>query len=186
MCKSAFNALHVTAPEVTQPGRRGPLRDAVTLLDESGLLLLSDDRRLLAALRQQDWRQAFVTLREAWADHTRMLVSGHAVLEKLLDPYKAITAKALLILVPGHVLNLPWAQVDQLVSGQLLAHKWLQRPRDLAALPVMGVPGWWASTPQDSKFYADQDVFRAPGPGWSAAPLLEWPDPDSCSAAACR
>ena len=176
-CKAAFNALHVTEPRAGQPGRRGPRRDAVTLIDESGLLLLSDDRRLLGALREHDWRQAFQALRPSWIDRARMLLCGHAMLEKLLDPFKSMTAKALLIHVPEAVLRLPWSRIDGIVAEQLLTGAWLRQPRDLSALPVMGIPGWWTKSHQDDGFYADPDVFRRPGSGWVPAPLLAWPDP---------
>jgi hypothetical protein len=81
----------------------------------------------------------------------RLLVLGHAVLEKALDPWPGITCKA--IFVPG--------------AGDPDAHAaaWLRElpadatPRELAALPVFGYPGWLPESGNPA-FYADARFFR--------------------------
>jgi hypothetical protein len=173
--KSAMNALHVAHLPEAAGGRRGPVRDAVTLLDENGLLLVSTDRALSAALAARDWRQAFVGLRERWKSHARVVVCGHALLEKLLRPYKAISGHALLLQVDaawsGRLGELPLALLDQVLSRRLLTDGVLVSPRALAPLPLMGVPGWEAG--QDDDFYADKEVFRPAPPGHVPRPALE-------------
>ena len=64
--KTALNRAHVAAPPAP-PGRRGPVRDALTLLDESGLLLAAPPA-LRTALHAQDWTTLFVTQRERWRE----------------------------------------------------------------------------------------------------------------------
>ena len=79
---------------------RAGQRDALTLLDESGVIVAGDAPELLAALTARDWRRAFVSLREEWR-RVRVVVCGHAILEKLLQPYKSLTAHALLLPLDG-------------------------------------------------------------------------------------
>ena len=137
--KATLNAAHIAAPPAPA-GRRGSLRDALTLLDESGLLL-AGPAPLRRALQAQDWTALFVTHRPLWRE-ARLLVVGHALLEKLLAPRKPLCARVL------------W--VDDIEAPVLPA---MPAPADLPPLPVLGIPGWWA--PNASRaFYADDQVFR--------------------------
>lgn len=137
--KAALNRAHVDAP-AAEPGRRGPVRDALTLLDESGLLLEAP-AALRRALRMQDWRALFVEHRALWAD-ARILVVGHALLEKLLVPRKPLCARVLL--------------VEDVEAPGLPA---IRMPAELPPLPVLGIPGWWPAN-EGAGFYDDLQVFR--------------------------
>ena len=77
----------------------------------------------------------------------------HAALEKLVSPYKSITA---------HVLQAPAAietieDVDAWLAASLSAERLVPKP--FAPLPLLGVPGWWAPN-DDAAFYDDARVFR--------------------------
>jgi hypothetical protein len=140
------------------------VRDALTLFDECGVILSSTNRDLLEAVSLRDWQRAFVDLRSAWREHTRILVCGHALLEKFLHPYKAITAHVVLIglttvqsCAPDGVIQ---AQIDSWLAETISRERMLSSPADLAPLPVMGIPGWWREAPQDEAFYNDPGVFR--------------------------
>jgi len=139
--KAVLNRAHVDAPPAP-PGQRGPLRDALTLLDESGLLLAAPPA-LQRALRDKDWTALFITHRALWAQ-AQALVVGHALLEKLLTPRKPLCARVLF--------------VDDIESPRLPARL---APADLPPLPVLGIPGWWAPN-ASREFYADDRVFREP------------------------
>ena len=137
---------------------RGATRDAATLLDENGLLLACADEKVAAALARHDWHTAFVTRRAAWGVHVQAVACGHALLDKLLRPYKAITAHALVFdcTAPADAAGLctvlDAAAARRLDAGPL-------QPRDLQPLPVLGIPGWWADN-ERPEFYADRAVFR--------------------------
>lgn len=167
--KAALNARHVDGLAQTRDGRRGPLRDALTLFDECGVLIVSAEPALLEALAARNWPAAFVGHRGAWAGATRLEVIGHAILEKCLKPYKALTAQALLLCAPAGVLPGP-AALDAWLAGRLLAGQVLTGSEHLAPVPLMGVPGWWAA--QGDAFYADTGVFRAPSAGLAPAPTF--------------
>jgi hypothetical protein len=162
--KAALNAAHHRAARLhTGPGR-GPVRDALTLFDECGLILVSTDRSLLEALSLRDWQRAFVERRPAWQEHARILVCGHALLEKFLRPYKAMTAHAVLIAVTSDQLEASGgelqATVDTWLAEAVSRGRILGSPADLSPLPVMGIPGWWREASQDEAFYNDPSVFR--------------------------
>ena len=152
--KSRLNFLQ--AQEITSQGvgaTRGPLRDALTLFDENVLLLQSSDA-LWQALQDRDWIKLFVQLCDEWQS-AHVVTFGHALLEKLVTPYKSITA---------HVYRIASdvdAQDDQALDDWLASNL---QPNFLATkpflpLPVLGIPGWWPEN-KDASFYADTQVFR--------------------------
>jgi len=97
--KRQLNALQ--AGEIQRAGvgaRRGPVRDACTLFDENAALLHAPDA-LWQALAQRRWAELFGPLRPLWGQAS-LLVFGHAALEKLLSPYKSITAHVWRVALP--------------------------------------------------------------------------------------
>lgn len=149
--KARLNALHMSQRgDDLRGSTRGPLRDALTVLDENAALL-SAPQPLCEALRARDWQRLFVTLRPLW-QQARLLPFGHALLEKLMQPRKPICA---------HVLILP-ALDEAAVCAALDDADWLAR-KPFLPLPVLGVPGWWPAN-ESADFYADAQVFRAPRP----------------------
>lgn len=142
--KTALNAAHIAAMKSPQQGR-GRRRDALTLFDESGVLVVSSAPELLEGLRRHEWRQVFWQERERLMQQANCWVFGHAILEKLLQPYLGLTAKAWLIHLPEAYFALPPAQQRQQLDAWLaaqVANGALQQPQELRPLPVLGWPGW--------------------------------------------
>lgn len=166
--KAALNARHHQQLKSATCGQRGAVRDALTLLDESGVIVTGTDPVLLQALADKDWFNAFVAHREQWRSTTRVMVCGHAILEKFLNPYKSVTAHALLLHAPApvHVGTLDAWLGEAVGNGEML-----ESPACLSPLPLMGIPGWWREGPQDEVFYNDQDVFRPDSGRRPAAPV---------------
>ena len=137
---------------------RGATRDAATLIDENALLLACRGaavaRELDALLAAHDWPAVFLHRRAAWHDAIVPHAFGHALLDKLVRPYKALTAHAI-------VLDVAAADDAAQVDAGLAA--WLAgstlSPRVLRPLPVLGIPGWWPAN-EAADFYADSAVFR--------------------------
>ena len=157
--KTAMNSLHYQNLDREKDGCRGKLRDALTLIDESGVIVAGSNLAALEALAKRDWNAAFVTHRAAWRSELQVLICGHAVLEKFLQPYKAVTAHALFVhsSAPVSVENLDLLLATSLADGQLV-----NSTKGLSPLPLVGIPGWWPSGEQDQTFYSDLDVFRPP------------------------
>jgi hypothetical protein len=126
-------------------GPRGALRDALTLFDENAAVLQAP-AMLVDALRHRDWNTLFVTQRELWQS-ARLLIFGHALMEKLMQPRKAITAHSWLV-----------AEITDLELAASLNPERLSAKAFLP-LPVLGVPGWWLANEEPS-FYDDATVFR--------------------------
>ena len=132
-------------------GQRGALRDALTLFDENGALLMAP-RDMWESLVAHDWKTLFVTQRKQWAD-ARLVLFGHALLEKLVNPRKAVTAHV--IAVPDASDSI--ASVDAWLADMLAGSGFADKP--FAPLPVLGVP-FWCSGNETETFYDDPLVFR--------------------------
>ena len=147
------------AAEIARAGigaTRGPLRDALTLFDENGAVLDAPEP-LWQALAARDWHTLFVTQRALWSE-ARLWVFGHALLEKLATPRKALTAHVLRL--PPPAAGGPAAACDRALACSLAPEYLAQKP--FVPLPVLGVPGWWSGNAA-ANFYDDPKVFR-PGP----------------------
>src|SRR5687768_14279076 len=96
--KAALNARHVAAAQAEARGaNRGKPRDALTLFDESGAIVVSTGRDLLEHLRAFRWKRLFWHERDRVRESMRVYVFGHALLEKALAPYVGLTAHAIAI-----------------------------------------------------------------------------------------
>jgi hypothetical protein len=144
---------------------RGPVRDALTLFDENAALLQAP-AALWDALMQRDWVRLFVDLRPLWAQ-ARLVLVGHALLEKLVTPYKSITAHVYAVPVPADLVD-DLAAWDGWLASRLNAREMATKP--FTPMPVLGVPGWWAAN-ADPDFYADAAVFRPPRPNDGVGPM---------------
>jgi hypothetical protein len=142
------------AAEIQQAGVgqvRGPVRDAITLFDENAVLLQAPDE-LWDALIAREWSRLFVELRPLWAQ-ARLVLFGHALLEKLVSPRKAITAHVYRVQPATNSI----ANLDNWVATDLSAERLSGKP--FAHLPILGVP-LWCSENEDPAFYEDTAVFR--------------------------
>jgi hypothetical protein len=141
--KARINAMH--AAEIPKEGgRRGRLRDMLTIFDEGGAIVVGSGE-IETLVRAARWRELFVERQRDF----RIVVIGHAVLEQALDPHPGITCKVM------------FADPSRDLDTQ--AARWLattgKTPRDLPPLPVFGYPGWFPGSGQ-SAFYADERYFR--------------------------
>ncbi|MDO8441379.1 MAG: DUF3025 domain-containing protein [Polaromonas sp.] len=150
--KKKLNELQ--AAEIARAGvsqLRGPVRDALTVFDENAAFLMAP-QALWDALIEKDWHKLFIDLRPLWPQ-ARLVLFGHALLEKLVHPRKAITAHVYLTQPATHSI----AALDAWVAQDLSAGKLAGKP--FAPLPVLGVPGWWPDN-ENFSFYDDSVVFR--------------------------
>lgn len=167
--KRQLNALQ--AVQIAQDGvgkSRGPARDAATLFDENAALLVvresEQGRALVQALRGHEWRTAFVELRAMFDNDAQVWLFGHALMEKLVAPRKAITAHVRVVFAADDFFareregRRDW--IDAAVSGAIAAEG--LSTAGFTPLPVLGVPGWWPD--QDEAFYLDHTVFRPKRP----------------------
>lgn len=163
--KRQLNALQATQIANAGIGKsRGPARDAATIFDENAALLIISDttpgHALAAMLRNHHWHAAFIEQRDAFNQHANVWLFGHALMEKLVTPYKAITAHTWVVTAPieffsmTHHAQREW--LDSHIAVELATQS--MSTASFTPLPVLGIPGWWQ--PQDQDFYDDATVFR--------------------------
>ncbi len=174
--KAAMNALHFGEIKKRSVNGRGKLRDALTLWDECGIIVASTNAQALSDLAARNWQGAFQDLGHCWQDDIRVFVCGHAMLEKFLSPYKAITAHALLVQLDSNVSGMSRThlqkELDSTLAARLLKGDLIRTTANLSPLPLAGIPGWWTNDKQDDDFYADAAVFRKPTAQLKPAPIV--------------
>jgi len=142
--KARINAMH--AAEIPREGgRRGRLRDLLTIFDEGGAIVACAPG-VAALVREARWRELFVERHREF----RIVVLGHAVLEQALAPRLGLTCKV--------VFADPARDLDTQAADWLPAHG--RSPRDLPPLPILGYPGWYPGSGQ-ADFYSDERYFRS-------------------------
>lgn len=165
LSKRAITARHVAA--MTPAGaRRGQVRDALTHFDECGLVVLSTQTELLDLLRTHRWRELFAERREAVMRCMRFVIFGHATYERLLSPYRGLTAKAILYSIDETWLNLSGAALNAAIDQRLaadFASGQHASPRDFQPLPLLGIPGVTPDS-EDPAYYDDVRQFRPARP----------------------
>lgn len=176
--KAALNAVHLeigSSPAAGRVGgRRGARRDAATLLDESGVVVLCADPGLVALWRARRWRALFHERADDIARAMTIAVIGHGVLAKLIAPYPALTAHALVIAPTagtparsargGGSVRSPAEPgspeaVDRSAAAWLAALGAELAPADLLPLPLAAWPGWDPAERGPERF-DDTAVFR--------------------------
>jgi hypothetical protein len=147
--KARINALH--AAEIPREGgRRGRLRDLLTIFDEGGAIVAAPPA-LAQLVREFRWKELFWQRRAEVLASMRLHVLGHAILEHAVEPRPGITCKVVFV-EPG-------------ADADAHAAAWLERlpagatPRDMAPLPVFGYPGWLSGS-ERAEFYDDERFFR--------------------------
>ena len=161
--KAALNRRHVTELPRQSEGQRSSVRDALTQLDEDGLVVVSERADLLSLLRGFRWRELFWNRRSDVLSAMRWFVLGHAQYEKALQPFVGMTAKALTICVEPGFGTLAYAHqlehVDRVSAHLISQPEALHAPSSLAPVPVLGIPGWSPQSAHES-FYEDHSYFR--------------------------
>ncbi len=164
--KAAISEMHarLMAAQIGGVTVRSIPRDVLTLFDEGGVIVASADESLLDHIRNFEWKKLFVEHRAATGRDISFYLAGHSVLEKMLDPFVGVTAKALLLKVESNFFA--QSRGAQLREIDARAAEWLLNPTSLASthnlhpLPILGIPGWFAANASPG-FYDDTHYFRA-------------------------
>jgi hypothetical protein len=165
LIKRELNALQSAQIAAAGVGKsRGPARDAATIFDENAAIFIvregDEGSALLDALRGHRWREALHERASMFGRDAELWLFGHALMEKLVAPRKAITAHVISVHAPDDYFALSWDArrhwIDRRVAAQLQQEG--LATGGFTPLPVLGVPGWWPG--QDEAFYADDSVFR--------------------------
>jgi len=160
--KAAINARHFEAISQSGEGNRGKIQDALTLFDESGIVVLHADDELAGLIRDFRWKELFWKRRQAVTERMKFVLFGHSLYEKALRPYAGFTGKGLLVRVEAGqgMLEQPTGVLDPLLAERLAQGESLTS-RGLSPVPLLGVPGWWEGN-ECPEFYGNTAYFRLP------------------------
>ena len=156
---NAMQAMEIDRRMQAAATTRGKLRDAATIFDENAVLFLTPNPQVGEMLRKHAWRKLFIEQRTLIQEECTIHLFGHALLEKLVMPYKAITGHTWVIVAEPSIAAPHTTEMRDWLDATVAMH--LRRgldTSDFSHLPVLGVPGWWPT--QDEHFYADAKVFR--------------------------
>jgi DUF3025 family protein len=141
--------------------QRGLLRDAATLFDESGVIVVCSQKDLIALLKKHEWKQLFWEQRKAVLSSMRFFVFGHGLYEKALNPYIGMTGKGVIFHVEKAYFNQSLSEqiivVDKMLETMLLQEKFSSA--DLTPMPLLGYPAW-SNDNCNSVFYDNKQYFR--------------------------
>jgi hypothetical protein len=163
--KAALNQRHCSEPRAPRAANgRTATADALTLFDESGVIVASTDAALLALLRSFAWKELFWRKRAEAVKRMRFVVFGHGLYQQALDPFVGMTGKALLLHVAEDFVASPveeqLAHLDERAAEEISCNTRFLGTHELAPLPILGVPGW---TPENAlpAYYDNTDYFRS-------------------------
>ena len=175
--KAMINEIHIPIAQArieagSDPGRRAPLENLLSLFDEGGAVVISSDQTLLQMVRGFQWKSLFWQQREALQEKLKCIVFGHAMYEKGLEPYIGMTANAVLLHCDDKFFQLTNEQqlawVDEALLTALADREQFSVPKDLSPFPILGMPGWDENN-GDEAYYDNRRYFR---PGRGGAKVL--------------
>ena len=173
--KALINAIHVPEARArlgrgSDPGRRSPVENMLSLFDEGGALVVSSDAALLQLVRDFQWKELFWHRRDEVREALQCITFGHAMYEKGLRPYLGMTANCILIEVaPGFLdktMTERLAWLDDRLAAIFEHGGRYHKPRDLSPFPILGMPGWDPDNEHEA-YYDNRRYFR---PGRASPP----------------
>jgi len=172
--KAAINARHYQAMSDrphTEEGGRGSARDMLTLIDESGVIVVHTDDELVGLLQDFKWKELFWQRRDKVVSTMGFYLFGHGLYEKAMRPYVGMTGQGLVLKVTVDFFVWPLPErlsyLDGLLADYFLAPDNCRSTRELTPVPLLGVPGWSAEN-NEPDYYDNTRYFRGMRRGTTA------------------
>lgn len=141
--------------------QRTSIENTLTLFDENGAIVVSDDVELLDLIKHFHWHELFWQQRKKLMQHMKFFVFGHSLYEKALQPYLGMTAHALLLIVPSSFFKNTLHEQLQILDKRVVEFFSYSELKDkLTPLPILGVPDWHPDNNAE-EFYFNTKYFRA-------------------------
>jgi len=138
---------------------RTKLQNRLTHFDECGMIVLGADEKYFELLKQHRWLEVFWNRRDELGGNLKFILFGHALYEKLLEPYIGLTAKAVMIKADASTLNADIKTQNNFVDNWLINHFDFWTENKLQAIPILGIPGWYEAN-KEKNFYENKQYFR--------------------------
>ncbi|MFA6902578.1 MAG: DUF3025 domain-containing protein [Gallionellaceae bacterium] len=165
--KAAINARHYQALQhaaVETGSMRGKVRDMATLLDESGVIVVSANAGLIDLLYNFQWKELFWKNREKVSREMGFYIFGHGLYEKSLKPYVGMTGQGLVLQVDSEFFSRSLPEQTKFLDENLAVY--LDNPqhclstRELHPVPLLGIPGWAGENTRET-YYDNTAYFRS-------------------------
>ena len=148
----------------THLSQRTHLENLLTQFDEGGMIVASANSQLTHFLRDHEWHNLFWQQRDRLKKEMRFYLLGHALYEKLLQPYMGITANALIFEVDSGFIQKPLheqtAWLDATCAAYIDNEAWCVGMKTLYPVPVLGIPDWHPEN-NSASFYENKNYFRS-------------------------
>ena len=166
--KTLLNKMHIE--QINEHGlvKRSTSRNAITLLDECGVLMPYNcdnphGERIKSNLRNHLWHESFVEDRAHWDESIGAFMFGHANYEMATKPYIGLTGKALFLPVNSDFYRLSlknqYQYLDTVLYRQIIDNQLLKNNKALSPMPFLGIPDWYEDNKQ-VEFYQNTNYFR--------------------------
>lgn len=164
--KAALNERHYRALERQRADgarNRGAVRDALTLFDEGGVIIVTTDAALGGLLADHAWKELFWRRRADVLERMRFYLFGHGLYAKMLQPFDGVTGRGIFCTVPAQFFAESLArqldELDKRLAAQIADPARWTATRELAPVPLLGIPGWFAAN-ENERYYDNTGYFR--------------------------
>jgi len=172
--KAAINARHFHCIEESsdfpwklEGGNRNREQDMLTLFDEGGLLVVTEDDELWTLICERQWTALFLDNYQRLQNDVWFVPVGHALFECALKGHPKLHASCIRVRANARRLHRVGAEgvrnalaiVDEHAALEIKRRAQLHSPDDLHALPIWGIPGWHPRA-GDASFLSDTSHFR--------------------------
>lgn len=159
--KKILNQLHYCQAINREKGtNRSILENRITLFDECGAIIISSNKKMLELIKNHQWQELFINQKERFKDDLRCIIFGHAIFEKMLNPYIGLTCHCMVLHdteLLEEVKNNNNSGLDNKIAD-IWKKKLAKNPEKFHALPLLGIPGLWPE--QNKVFYENSQYFR--------------------------
>jgi len=146
----------------TQNKIRTARQNLLAHFDEDGIILLHTDCEFIDKLKNHEWMRIFHNESTNYGLTWKVWGFGHGLMEKCLQPYIGLTAKAMLIQVNQDFFKNHFQSqieiIDDFLSKTITQQSRLLCENRLQPFPLLGVPGWYPG--QCFNFYKNNVYFR--------------------------
>lgn len=147
------------------PGHTGrsSIENLLSLFDECGAVIICSDPKLSALGKGFEWKQLFWENKSTLKNCFSCVIFGHALYEKLFNPYIGMTANSIYIECEPDYFKMPLGEqiryIDNELSNRLANETLYRQPSDLFPFPILGMPGWYQNNDRED-FYDNSNYFR--------------------------
>ncbi len=141
-------------------GARTSLQNTLAHFDECGIVICSSEPHFFKFIQNHQWQDFFCQY--DIAKSCLPVIIGHGLMEKALNPYIGMTAKAIFLDVEAQFFSLDTLQqnkiIDEKIAQFILSEDFPTQPKALHPFPLLGWPAWHEN--QDEAFYNNKNYFR--------------------------